>query len=128
MKGRFIANGVLSIIEFIGFVMFIAGVVSAAKEETQTSTYTVYNYGYGSYYSSDPDSHTWRDLGYAIAGIIIWSISAFASCVMGIVTLAMINSAQQKGLGIASGVLAVLGGAIGVNAIVSFIGAKKENS
>lgn len=45
---------------------------------------------------------------------------------MGIITLAMISHANQRGLGIASGVIGVLGGIIGVNAIVSFIGAAKE--
>lgn len=124
MKGRFITNGILSAIGMIGFIMFIAGVVSASKDATTTSIN--YDYWGNADFSSDLSSHAWTDLSYAVAGIIIYGLTAFASFVMGIVTLAMIGRANQRGLGIASGVIAILGGLFGVNAIISFIGAAKE--
>lgn len=42
MKGRFITNGILSAIGMIGFIMFIAGVVSASKDATTTSIHYDY--------------------------------------------------------------------------------------
>lgn len=54
MKGRFIANGVLSAIALIGFIMFIACVISIANDVTTTTTY--HNTIYGGYYSTDLSS------------------------------------------------------------------------
>lgn len=61
-----------------------------------------------------------------MAGFVFAGIAAFANFVMGVLTLSLIGGAKNKGLGIASGVLAIFGGVLGVNAIVSFIGAHKE--
>lgn len=63
----------------------------------------------------------------AIFGYLLAAMLAIANFVMGVITLAMVQSANQRGLGIASGVLAIFGGVLGVNAIVSFIGAAKES-
>lgn len=59
-------------------------------------------------------------------GFVFAGIAALANFVMGVITLSLISSAKNRGLGIASGVLALFGGVLGVNAIVSFIGANKE--
>ena len=60
--------------------------------------------------------------------IIIWTIIAISNIVMGIVTLSLEKEDEIKGLMIASGVLAIFGGALGANAIVSFIAVHRLNN
>lgn len=122
MKARFITNGVLSLLTFIGWILLI---VAAVKLSSNEGYYETDAWGNRNWVNDDT---TITSAGFGLVGILFIAIGSLASLVMGIVTLAMIGGANQRGLGIASGVLGILGGLFGINAIVSFIGAAKENS
>lgn len=113
MKGKLITNGILSIIWLAGIIMMIVALSNIATETVDTTYGTI----------AVVKTVSVGDAWYWLGGITIVAISGIASLIMGIITLA---SKNKTGLSIASGVLAILGGAFGVNAIVSFIAASKE--
>lgn len=61
-----------------------------------------------------------------LAGIAIFVIGAIGAFWFGIFTLVRSGDAQSKSLAVWSGILGLFGGAIGIGAIVSIIGATKE--
>lgn len=123
MKARFITNGVLALIILIGYILIFVAVANLSGDGTvKTTTTDVWGHSQTTYTSGSI-----TDAASALAGIAMVAIASLVSFIMGIITLAMIGQANQRGLGIASGIIAILGGLFGVNAIVSFIGAAKEN-
>lgn len=124
MRARFITNGILSLLGLIGLIMLIIATVQLSEprgywiinKDLQRNDVKVWVNG---------ETEIYSDL--LKVGTVTLIIGSFPSFVMGIITLSMIGRANQRELGIASGVIALLGGLFGVNAIVSFIGAAKEN-
>ena len=115
MKGRLIANGILSLVWTVIFIIIISLFISAVKDVEVDAN------GHAKHVSGATASK------FAGAGLLwaILVIVGIAQLVMGIVTLSTEKSEHAKGLTIASGILAILAGAFGAGCIVSFIAAKK---
>ena len=105
MKGKLITNGILSLLTLLGTILSIIWIIQETKSTTMSD-------GYG-------------HLIILVVGLPMSIMSRIASLVMGIITLATkSNAGDKRGITTASGVLGILGGLYGVNAIVSFIAAK----
>ena len=109
MKGKLITNGVLSLLSMIGLILMVLFFMKTAN---------AINNG------EDSEVVAERFLKMLLLGSALLGIFGIASLVMGIVTLATMGE-NKSGLVIASGILCILGGALGINAIVSFIAASK---
>lgn len=122
MKKKLIALTVLSIVGTIGFIMWIAGTANGVK-------HWVTDYSYfgttGGHYEYDG----WSDIGYALAGCLIFFGCAIAQFVIGIVVLSTkAKHGDNSGITTAAGIIGILGGIIFVGAIVSGIAAAKATS
>lgn len=111
MRGRLLTNGILSIAAVVFWVIAIVSLVKAAQHTTYDSIDNRY------YVTKEASGGL---VSFGISYLFIFGLW-IANLVMGIVTLAMPKNDSVRGLTIASGVLAILGGVFGVNAIVSFI-------
>ena len=117
MKARLITNGILSIVSSVLIIIFIVITV-------RTIGNLVNNINQGSS-QQQAINNIQKSLGVSLGFLAFMWITGITSLVMGIVTLAMEKSENARGLTIASGIIAILGGLFFVGAIVSFIGAYK---
>ena len=109
MKGKLITNGVLSLLSMIGLILMVSFSIKSTKA-INTGEY------------SEADIRR-LSVMFSLCCFEFWSLK-IASLVMGIVTLSTMGK-NKSGLVIASGVLGILGGVFGSNAVVSFIAASK---
>ena len=114
MRGRLLTNGILSVAGLILFIFYIVMLVEIANGKDVYST--VGN-----------NNHYWSNSGtkyeiWALLSLIALIFTNIATFIMGIVTLATQKHDNAKGLTIASGILGIFSGLLGVGAIISFIG------
>ena len=110
MKGKLITNGVLSLLSMIGLILMVSFSIKSSTKAINTGEY------------SEADIRR-LSVMFSLCCFEFWSLK-IASLVMGIVTLSTMGK-NKSGLVIASGVLGILGGVFGSNAVVSFIAASK---
>lgn len=101
MRIKLIINGILSFVVLLGFILFMVGELSEWPRPIVLSNL---------YFS----------------GLVMFSSGCCLSFIMGVITLNSIDSAFEREWCIASEILGILGGLLGINIIVSFIGAFKE--
>lgn len=122
MKKKLIALTVLSIVGTIGFILWVVGTAHGVR-------HWVTDYGYfgttGGHYEYD----SWSEMGYALAGCLVFFGCAIAQFVIGIVVLSTkAKHGDNSGLTTAAGIIGILGGIIFVGAIISGIAAQKATS
>ena len=119
MRGRLITNGILSLGVLIGAIIYWV-----LKSRYSSPVWQAGNIDWvrENMWSNNAAMPMFRMPFMSYSAIIFFFIASF---VMGIVTLSMAKHENARGLTIASGVLAILGGVIGAGAIVSFIAAYK---
>lgn len=115
MRGRLITNGVLSIFASITLIIYISMIM-------KTTIDVIFNENVDNIHEHINDIQ----MNYAvIISGAFYSIFHLASLIMGIITLSLEKHKNAKGLTMASGILAILGGCFFAGTIVSFIGVAK---
>lgn len=113
MKNKLWSLAILSGVHFIAFIILIVGIYKG-------STVTRFVYGY--FYDVETHSSGWLWVGGSV-----FSGTALASFVMGIVTLST-RQGDNRGIVTAAGVLGILRGVFFDNAIVAGISAKDTDN
>ena len=122
MRGRLITNGILSLGFLIGVIIYLVLKSKYSDPVWQMNHLDWVNQHIDASSTLASGKTMLRMPFMSYAAVLLFLISSF---VMGIVTLSMAKHESARGITIASGVLAILGGVMGAGAIVSFIGAYK---
>ena len=119
MRGRLLTNGILSLVGLILFIVIVVLKVEIIELNNSNPMHTWNQQDYANAVNSDNLFPVYAAM---LSILILVNIATF---VMGIITLSMRKHDGARGLTIASGILGIFSGMLGVGAIISFIGFEK---